>query len=148
VSAVESEIWIDAPIERVYAVVTDYAAYPEFVPGVRACTPGEVVGGVRRVAYDVDLGVRRAQYVLGHREERPVGVSWSLVSGDAFARSDGAWRLTGAKGGTRALYRLDVELKRLPLVPRAVVDRVVEELTRVQLPRTLKAFKERAEGLA
>jgi hypothetical protein len=35
-----------------------------------------------------------------------------------------------------------------PFVPRGVVDRLVDELTRVQLPRMLEAFKLRAEGVA
>jgi len=31
------------------------------------------------------------------------------------------------------------------LIPQALVDRVTTELTKVQLPRTLQAFKARAE---
>jgi len=32
-----------------------------------------------------------------------------------------------------------------PLVPQSIMDRVSDELTKVQLPRTLDAFKARAE---
>ena len=146
--SVAREIWIDAPIERVYGTIVDVDRYAEFVPGVRACRFLREAGGTRHVEYDVDLGLRRARYVLAHREERPSRVSWSLVSGDLFKRSDGSWELSPERGGTRARYTLDVQVAKPALVPQAVVDRLVEELTRVQLPQTLEAFRKRAEGAA
>jgi len=146
VGAISRETWIGAPIDRVFDVIVDYASYPEFVPGVRGCRLLASTGGERRVEYDVDLGIRRVRYVLTHREERPVRVAWSLVSGEFFVRSDGSWELAEERGGTRARYALDVEVKRPPLVPKMVIDRVVDELTRVQLPLTLEAFRARAEG--
>ena len=146
--AVFREIWIAAPIDRVFAVIVDYARYAEFVPGVRACRALAATADGHRVEYEVDVAVRRVRYVLAHREQRPVRVDWSLVSGDFFARSDGSWDLAEERGGTRARYSLDVRIHRPPLVPSVLVDRVVDELTRVQLPLTLEAFKARAEGLA
>jgi hypothetical protein len=98
------------------------------------------------VEYEVDLAVRRVRYVLAHREVRPRRMDWSLVSGDLLARSDGSWELVEDGGATLARYTVDVEISRPPLVPRFVIDRVAEELTRVQLPRTLEAFRARAEG--
>lgn len=146
--AVSREIWIAAPIDRVFDVIVDYARYPEFVPGVRSCRATGATADGHRVEYEVDVAVRRVRYVLVHRERRPVRVEWSLLSGDFFARSDGSWELAEERGGTRARYSLDVRINRPPLVPSMVLDRVVDELTRVQLPLTLEAFKVRAEGLA
>jgi len=148
VGALTREIWIGAPVDRVFAVVVDFASYPEFVPGVRACRPRPAAGGVRLVEYEVDLGIRRVRYVLAHREEPPLRATWSLDSGDFFTRSDGSWDLSAQRGGTLARYSLDVQVRRPPLVPSGVVDRVVDELSRVQLPLLLEAFKRRAEGLA
>jgi hypothetical protein len=59
--------------------------------------------------------------------------------------SNGSWELSDDKGRTRALYSVEIQIARLPLVPQALVDRVSDELTRVQLPKTLEAFKARAE---
>ena len=36
-SVVTQEIFIDVPIDRVFDVIVDYARYPEFVPGIKAC---------------------------------------------------------------------------------------------------------------
>ncbi len=59
--------------------------------------------------------------------------------------SNGSWDLEEGGGKTRARYTVEVQIAKLPLVPQVVVDRVTAELTRVQLPRTLEAFKSRAE---
>lgn len=144
-AVVSQEIVVGVPIERFYEVVVDYARYPEFVPGIKACRPGAERAGVRDVQYELDLGIKRIRYVLRHRESRPSRVSWSLVSGELMKVSNGSWELAPEGAGTRARYSVEVQLSKPPLVPQAVLDRVSDELTRVQLPRTLQAFKQRAE---
>jgi uncharacterized protein YndB with AHSA1/START domain len=148
VAAASLEVRIAAPPERVWEVIADYARYPEFVPGVRGCRVVRAPGGARHVEYDVDLGVRRIRYVLALREERPRRLSWTLVEGELLTRSEGAWELTESGGATLARYTVEVQVSRPPLLPGFVVDRVVEELTRVQLPALVHAFKARAEGSA
>ncbi len=142
---VRKEIRVEAPLERFYDLVVDYARYPEFVPGIRACRV-RTVGGEKHVEYELDLGVKRIRYVLRMVEQRPTRVAWSLVSGDMMKVSNGSWELSDDGGRTRALYAVEIQIARPPLVPQAIVDRVSDELTRIQLPRTLEAFKARAEG--
>ena len=60
----------------------------------------------------------------------------------------GDMELADENGRTRAHYSVEIQIARPPLVPQALVDRVSDELTKVQLPRTLDAFKARAEGKA
>lgn len=144
-SVVTQEVFIDAPIDRVYDVIVDYERYPEFVPGIRSCRvlPG---GPEKRVEYELDLGIKRIKYVLRHLEDRPRKVTWSLVSGDLMKVSNGSWELHAEGDRTRAHYSVEVLIAKPPLVPQAVMDKVSEELTRVQIPRNLEAFKRRAEG--
>jgi coenzyme Q-binding protein COQ10 len=144
-AAVSREVVIDAPVDRFFDLVVDYGRYPEFVPGIQAC---RVRGGGpsgREVEYELDVGVKKIRYVLRHVEERPRRVAWSLVSGDMMKVSSGSWELEDAGGKTRARYTVDIQIAKPPLVPQVLVDRVADELTRVQLPRTLEAFKRRAE---
>jgi coenzyme Q-binding protein COQ10 len=140
---VTREVVVEAGIEAFFDVLVDYPRYPEFVPGIKACAVREV-GGERHVEYELDVGLRRMRYVLRHVEERPTRVSWSLVSGDGLKVSNGSWELTAEGDRTRARYSVDIQLGRLPLVPQALVDRMSDQLTRVQLPRTLEAFRVRA----
>ncbi|HEX9305866.1 MAG TPA: SRPBCC family protein [Anaeromyxobacter sp.] len=146
-SVVTKQVLIEAPVERFYDIVVDYERYPEFVPGIRACRVRNGKGD-KEVEYELDLGIRRIKYVLRHEEQRPRRVSWSLVSGDMMKVSSGSWELSEDKGRTRAVYSVDIQISRPPLVPQALVDRVSDELTRIQLPKTLDAFKARAEGRA
>ena len=142
---VSQEVVVDATIDHFYEVVTDYPRYPEFVPGIKACRVLQV-GGEKHVEYDLDLGLRRIRYVLRHVEERPRRVSWSLVSGEILKVSNGSWELTAEGQKTRARYSVDIQISRPPLVPQPLLDKMSDQMTRVQLPRTLAAFKARAEG--
>jgi coenzyme Q-binding protein COQ10 len=142
---VAQELLIEAPTEALFDIIVDYARYPEFVPGIKACRVRRV-GAEKHVEYELDLGVRRVKYVLLHDEDRPRRVTWSLVSGDAMKVSNGSWHLTPhGEGSTRARYAVEVQLAKIPLVPQGLIDRMTDEMTRVQLPRTLDAFKRRAE---
>lgn len=143
-AAVTREIVVEVPVEQFFDLVVGYERYPEFVPGIRACRV--LPGPEKQVEYELDLGVRRIKYVLRHEEERPRRVSWSLVKGDMMKLSNGSWELTAeGRGRTRAVYSVDIQISRPPLVPQSFVDRVSDELTRIQLPKTLQAFKARAE---
>jgi coenzyme Q-binding protein COQ10 len=141
---VSQEVIVDAPIERLYDVIVDYARYPEFVPGIRGC---RVVSTdpEKRVEYELDLGVKRLRYTLRHVEERPRKVTWSLVSGEMMKVSNGSWELTPEGEKTRARYSVEVRIAKPPLVPQVVVDKMSDELNKVALPRNLAAFKARAE---
>jgi ribosome-associated toxin RatA of RatAB toxin-antitoxin module len=146
-AVVTKQVLIEAPLERFYDIVVDYERYPDFVPGIRRCRV-RVDKGEKQVEYELDLGIKRIKYVLRHEEQRPRRVSWSLVSGDMMKVSNGSWDLTAVEDRTQALYSVEIQISRPPLVPQALVDRVSDELTRIQLPKTLEAFKARAEGKA
>ena len=143
-AAVTKEIVFDRPAEQVFDVLVDYPRYPEFVPGIKACRVLPVKGE-RHVEYELDLGLKRVKYVLHHVERRPLQVTWSLVSGEMMKVSNGEWALTAEGATTRARYTVDIQISRPALIPQSVIDKVSDELTRVQLPKTLEAFKARIE---
>jgi ribosome-associated toxin RatA of RatAB toxin-antitoxin module len=141
---VTKQVVVDAPLERFYALVVDYERYPEFVPGIQGC---RVISArpKKRVEYRLDLGIKKITYVLEMEERKPTHVAWSLISGDMMKVSNGSWELSARDGKTDAIYTVEIQISRPPLVPQAIVDRVSDELTRIQLPKTLEAFKARAE---
>ncbi|MCX5731700.1 MAG: SRPBCC family protein [Deltaproteobacteria bacterium] len=144
-SKVSQEMVVDVPVERFWEVVADYGAYPGFVPSVKRTRVVHLEKGVKDVAYEVDLGVKTIKYTLRHLESAPSKMTWSLRKGEMMKVSNGAWELSNHAGKTLARYTVEVQVQKPPLVPQAIVDRVSDELTKVQLPRTLAAFKARAE---
>jgi ribosome-associated toxin RatA of RatAB toxin-antitoxin module len=145
-AVVAQELVIGVSPEALFDVIVDYARYPEFVPGIKACRV-LTVDGEKHVEYELDLGLRRVKYALKHVETRPTRVTWTLVSGDTMKVSNGSWELTPeGDGRTRAHYAVEVELAKIPLVPQSLVNKMTDEMTKVQLPRTLEAFRKRAEG--
>jgi coenzyme Q-binding protein COQ10 len=143
--AVSHEALIAAPIEKLYDVIVDYARYPEFVPGIKACRP-RAAGAEKLVDYELDLGIKTIRYTLRMEEVRPTRVAWSLAKSDWMKVSNGSWELTAEGDKTRARYTVEVLIAKPPLVPQVVVDKISEEMTRVSLPRNLEAFRRRAEG--
>jgi len=151
-AVVKEQIVVDVPIDRLYEVITDYEAYPEFVPGIKGCRVKSAAGGKagspRLVEYELDLGLKRVKYTLGHQETKNAKVTWSLVQGDMMKVSNGSWELEDLGGGkTRAHYAVEVQISKPPLVPQSVIDKLSDEMNRVQLPKILAAFKARAEEL-
>ncbi len=143
-SKVTKQVVVDAPLERFYELVVDYERYPEFVPGIHGCRIVSV-RPKKHDEYQLDLGIKRIKYVLEMHERKPTHVAWSLVSGEMMKVSNGSWELSAEDGRTHAVYTVEIQISRPPLVPQAIVDRVSDELTRIQLPKTLDAFKARAE---
>ena len=144
-SRISKELVVDVPVERFWEVVVDYERYPEFVPGIKRVKLVHADKGIRDAEYELDLGVKTVRYTLRHVETRPTKVTWSLLKGDMMKVSNGSWELSNHAGKTLARYTVEVQVAKPPLVPQAFVDRVSDELTKVNLPRTLAAFKARAE---
>jgi coenzyme Q-binding protein COQ10 len=143
-SSVAREITIGVPPDQLFDVIADYGRYPEFVPNVKSCRARRT-GSTVDVDFELDLGVKTIRYTLRHVEERPRRVSWSLVASDWMKVSNGSWELFPEGDKTRARYTVEIQIAKPALIPQALVDRVTDQLTRVQLPRTLEAFKGRAE---
>jgi len=119
----ESSADIDAPIERVWMRVQDVARAPEWQRGISA------VIGVQRDPEDrilladteIDGRVRALRSQVRFTYAAPTRLSWEQTHGDIKSVS-GAWELEdlGAEG-TRATYRLAVDLGRLSLLIRGPV---------------------------
>ena len=131
---------VAVPIETLYRVIAEVEHYPAFVPQM------EHVRVLRREAQVVDAEftlhlITRLHYTLRLVGTPPSGLRWSLLSGD-FRANAGSWTLSSLPdGGTRAQYRLHVEVG--VFVPGAIVTRLVGR----DLPETLRAFKARAESI-
>jgi len=140
-AAAEKSVEVAVSAEQFFAVVTDYASYPAFLPDIEAAELLHREGGTAEASFTLNL-IKRISYTLTLTESSPAGVTWSLKEGP-FKRNDGSWRIEPlATGGIRATYRIEVAVG--VFLPGSIVNRLVGKT----LPATLEAFKRRAEGLA
>ena len=75
---------VNGTIDDCFAVLTDFAAYPEWSAPVQEC---EVLdrhadGLPRRVAFALDFTLKTIRYVLEYTYQKPHRAEWHLVEGD------------------------------------------------------------------
>lgn len=123
--------------EDLYAVITDYNKYSEFVPDVNQCVVIESEGNRHLVEYEVSL-IKKFKYRLWTEENGSDEVSWSLESGDLFKVSNGFWKLSNQEDGkTLAKYHLEVEFKMF--APNVLLKKAIN----LSVPKMMKAYQQR-----
>ena len=131
---------INTPVKKVFAVIKDYESYPEFLPEVKSTRISNRQGDEVDVHYEVDV-LKKIRYTLRLKEEPPGRISWTFVEGELMRDNHGHWLLEDLGGGkTRATYNIEIKLG--PLVPKSIVNVLVDS----SLPKMLEAFKKRAES--
>ncbi|CAM4475147.1 SRPBCC family protein [Corallococcus exiguus] len=133
-------ITINAPVEKVFDIITNYDRYAEFLPEVKKVSTSQRQGNTVQVHYEVDV-VKRIRYTIRVTEERPKRMSWTFVEGEVMKDNKGSWTLEPeGEGKTRATYNVEMALG--ALIPKAIIN----TLTETQLPKMLEAFKRRSEA--
>lgn len=100
---------IEAPIERVWAVVEDVPIAPAWQRGLVAVTVLEHDAERRPalVELESDLRIRRMKTLVRYSYEPPVRLIWTQVKGD-LRSVEGSWLLEDLGGGrTAATYTIE-----------------------------------------
>ncbi|WP_194819372.1 SRPBCC family protein [Nocardia sp. XZ_19_385] len=140
----ERSILIEAPAQRVMAVIADLESYPEWVSAAKSVEVLEKGpdGRARTARFVLDAGVVKDTYVLTYNwrsDDR--AVSWQLISGDLQKAQDGTYELRDTPdGGTEVIYQLTVDLN-IPMI--GMFKRKAEK---VITDTALKELKKRVEG--
>ena len=141
-------IIINATPSTLYNVIVDYPAYASFLGEVESATVTSREGNTTTATFTVDLKVKRISYTLQLQENLNQSVTWSLVTGEFMTVNNGSWYLNDlGDGRTEVTYSVEV----VPQVPRLLSrlkNTISQKLTEQSLPRTLEAFKQRAESLS
>ena len=137
-------ITIDAPADKVMAVIADLRSYPEWVSAARSV---EVLdefpdGRARTARFVLDAGVVKDSYVLAYTWRADgKAVSWQLVSGELQKAQDCRYELiVQSDGATQVIYELTVDLT-IPMI--GMFKRKAEK---VITDTALKELKKRVEG--
>lgn len=126
---------IEAPLERIWAVLTDFESYPAWARDLKEVTV------VQRDEEDIASLVRFRAAAMGRSttytlaydwSDAPNRMAWKLVSGDIQKVLDGSYHLVERGSGTDVTYHLRVELA-IPLpqfVKRRAEARIVSTALR------------------
>ncbi|GGC71177.1 SRPBCC family protein [Hoyosella rhizosphaerae] len=136
-------IVIEAPADRIMAVIADFAEYPSWVSAaksveVRSSLPN---GRASRVRFVLDAGVIKDEYELAYTWS-PDGlvVSWKLVDGGIQKAQSGSYTLEPLPDNrTRVTYELEVDLS----IP--VIGLLKRRAEKVITDTALKELKKRVE---
>ena len=130
-----------APSQVVMATITDFGAYPSFLPDIESAEILRQGDGEWEVRFTLRL-IRQLVYTLKLTQVGPTLLRWTLLEG-AFRANAGRWELTPlAEDLTRADYHIDVS------VGMYVPGNIVRSLVDRGLPETLSRFKAEAERRA
>jgi ribosome-associated toxin RatA of RatAB toxin-antitoxin module len=122
---------------ELYAVVTDFEAYPRLFREMKTATVKERVGNRVRVEFKLEMVVA-IRYVLDLVcDPEAFTVDWTYVEGEVVTGSEGAWRFVPEKDGTRMDYRVAITIN-APL-PGFVIRRVTDALVAASLPAMLSS---------
>lgn len=138
--ATSRHILINAPIDTVFAVISDFDRYPEFIRDVKAAEVVEEWKNECEVEMTLRI-MRDIRYTLHFSLEPPHRMDWHLVSGEVLRKNTGSWELAKAGKAVRATYTVEVGFG--PLVPAMIGDMLVN----ANLPTLLQSVKQRAEAL-
>ncbi len=135
-------IRIDAPPERIMAVIADFPAYPDWAASVKSAEVAEMgaEGRARRVRFTLDAGIVKDQYELEYAWSGDERVEWNLVKGQMQKLQHGSYVLEPAGDSTEVTYSLTVDLA-IPML--GMLKRKAE---RVIMDTALKELKKRVEA--
>lgn len=122
---------------EVYAVVTDFAAYPRLfseMKGTRVISGAgaPAAGGTIRVEFRLQV-VLPVRYVLDMAcDPAAHTLDWTFVEGEIVADSAGGWRFVAEGDDTLMTYRVALDIK--APVPGFVLRKVTDGLVSASIP--------------
>ena len=138
-----SSTLIDAPPDKVLAVIGDLHAYPEWTGQIKSA---EVLdsypdGRPRRATFSMNASGFSDDYTLDYVWEAS-GVSWSLVAPTKLQKSQsGSYRLREQGGRTEVTYQLTLD----PKIP--MIGAMKRKANQMIIDSALKELKKRVEAL-
>lgn len=104
---------IEAPLDDIWAALTDFERYPEWARDLKEVTVLERddQGRAVLVRFRAAAMGRSTQYVLRYDwSDAPNTLPWELVQGDIMRVLDGRYELSADDGVTDVTYHLTVDL--------------------------------------
>jgi uncharacterized membrane protein len=129
---------------EVFAVVTDFEAYPRLFKEVKTVRVLSNEGNRRKVEFKLEM-VIAIRYVLDLVCDAAAGtVDWTYVEGEVITDSRGGWRFVAEGDGTKVDYQAAITIN-APL-PGFVVKKVTNALVSASLPSMFTSIENEARA--
>ena len=130
------------PAEKLWAAISDYENYANFVDGVNSVKVLSREDGKARVEYKVELMGKDIFYVLDHVENKPSEMNWTMVESNIMKANRGGWKIKDLGAGkSEATYSLDLEFN------ISIPSFMLGGLVKSTLPKMMQSFEKRAKEL-
>jgi ribosome-associated toxin RatA of RatAB toxin-antitoxin module len=142
---VETSTWIEAPLDKVYAIAQDTDSYPEFIRDVHSVKVVERSGNRLVVDYvgivpTFNLKIRWRQEETW--DDATHSSRFQQIEGD-YDKMSGSWSFSEENGGVRFHQNLDYEYNVPTIGP--LIKKVIQGLVVKNLENIGQAIKDRAE---
>jgi ribosome-associated toxin RatA of RatAB toxin-antitoxin module len=125
-----------------YAVVVDFAAYPQLFPEIKAARVLATEGKRVRVEFRGNI-VLPFRYVLDlDCDPEALTVDWRYVEGEVVKNSVGGWRFAAEGDGARVQYQVTMEIA-APL-PGFLLRKITDGLVSLSLPAMFASVEREA----
>lgn len=136
-------ITVDAPLEKCWAIATDFEKYPDWAKDVKSAivVARDDQGRATEVEFRTSALGRSTHYTLAYDySAAPHRLAWRMLKGDIMRAVDGAYMFAPeSSGGVVVTYNLSIEL----IVP---LPGFVKRRAEVRILNTVKELKVRAEA--
>ena len=127
---------------QIYAVVVDFAAYPQLFPEIKQTKVLGTSGQKVKVEFRGNM-VLPFRYVLDLNCDAQAGsVTWTYVEGEMVKNSVGSWRFTAEGDGTRVDYETSLQIE--APVPGFILRKITDGLLTLSLPAMLASVEREA----
>jgi uncharacterized membrane protein len=143
----EHTVEIDAPIETCFDAIVDYESFPSWQRAVvdAVVLDRDKKGLGKRVRLFVDAKVRKVDYTLDYRYDRPKRIEWDFVEGNGINGADGHYLFEELDSSrTRATYKLGLEVG-IPM-PGPVARRAHKQTLKASVEDLKREAERRAEA--
>lgn len=131
----------DVSADKIYQVLTNYEAYPDFMDGVKSVKELSRDGSTAIVEYNLNI-IKKFTYKVKISEVENQSISWTFEGGDLFNSNDGSWTLKdNGDGTTDVTYKLDLDFK------VKVPGLMAKKLASSSLPTMMKSVCKKAKSL-
>ncbi len=118
----------DAPVEKVFSIITDYDHYAGNIPQTTEVKVIQKNGNTWIVNYKVDFKFsilsEHANYTLKQELDPPVSITWTRIAGN-LEKVEGSWKLIPTDNGKKTIgfYRVYNDISSLGFLIRYMLEK-------------------------